>query len=97
MSAGQGTSRCWLCDHAIWFLPIWTWVVVCFTGLLMLGLLRPDAMTGWLSLMGVVMIIVGAGIAVLMDENNRDRDRAARKVDGPSPAAPVVRPVRNSR
>jgi hypothetical protein len=72
-------------------------MVVCITGLCMLGLLRPDAMTGWLSLMAVVVALIGTCIAVLIDENNRDRDRAAQPANVALPAPPVMRAVKKTR
>lgn len=93
MSPEYATRRCWLCNHAIWFLPIWTWTIVLLTGLTLFGLLRPDAVTGWLSLMGLILLLIGIGIAVFVDENNRDR--ASTKLVTASPTLPSQpRPVR---
>ena len=91
MQQSQGKDRCWLCDNAIWFIPLWTWIVVLATGLFMLGLLRPDAITGWLSLMGVMMLLVAICIAVMIDENGRDRARDAVKISAALPPMPAVR------
>jgi hypothetical protein len=97
MPQSHHTSRCWLCDHATWFFPVWTWIVVLLTGSFMLGLLRPEVMTGWLSLMGLVLILLGFCIAVLIEENHRDRARAATANSAtPPPTLTPPRPLRRS-
>jgi hypothetical protein len=47
--------------------------------------------------MGAVMFPIGVCVAVLMDENNRDRDRDAQKVDGTLPARAEVRTAQRAR
>jgi hypothetical protein len=93
MPQSQGKKRCWLCDNAIWFIPLWTWMIVLATGLFMLGLLRPDAITGWISLMGVMMLLLAVCIGVMIDENGRDQARDALKVSAVLPPLPAVRPA----
>ena len=90
MPHGRGEKRCWLCDNAIWFIPLWTWMAVLATGLFMLGFLRPDAITGWLVMMGAMMALVAVCIGVMMGENTRDRERD----EGIVAALPPLPPVR---
>jgi hypothetical protein len=97
MPLRQDTDRCWLCANATWFLPVWTWTVVCITGLLVVGPMRPPTITAWLMLMGVVMFPIAVCIFVMMDEDSRDRVRDAQNVDGASPRPDGVRPARSSR
>lgn len=97
MTPRQDTDRCWYCDNAIWFLPVWTWTVACITGLLIVGLMRPPSIAAWMLFMGAVMFPIGVCVAVLMDENNRDRDRDAQKVDAALPARAEVRTAQRVR
>jgi hypothetical protein len=91
MSVRQNTSRCWLCDNAIWLLPIWTWLVACVTGLLIIGLVRPPDMTAWLSLMGLLVLPIAACVAVFVAEEGHDRARVGKIDDEMSPTQDNVR------
>jgi hypothetical protein len=73
MPAAQDVNRCWICDHALWLFPVWTWIVVCVTSVFMLALLRPEAIGGWLLLMGALLVVIGICVGVLLEERTRDR------------------------
>lgn len=79
MSPVQGRTSCWLCGNAVWALPLWTWMVVLATGAYVFGMLRPESLPLWLSIMGALLVPIGAAVLVLMDENRRDRTRLAVK------------------
>jgi len=97
MSKIRDTSRCWLCDNAIWLFPIWTWSVVSITGLLTVDVLRPPSMVAWLALMGLLLIPISGCIAVFMTERSLDRDHYGRADDRVSPMSADVPPSRRSR
>jgi hypothetical protein len=84
MPATPELNRCWICTHALWLLPVWTWTVVCVTSVFMLALLRPEAIGWWLVLMGSLLAVIGICVAMLVDERTRDRGlAAAAAVKGP--------------
>lgn len=76
MPESQKKNHCWICEHAIWLFPIWTWFVVCVTSVFMLAMLRPDAIGGWLVLMGSLLVAIGIAVGMLVDER---RDRSVAK------------------
>lgn len=76
MPADEETGRCWICDAALWVLPIWTWAVVCLTSVFMLAFLRPDAIGGCLMLMGSLLVVIGVCVGTLIEERTRDRSLA---------------------
>lgn len=75
MPERQDPKRCWICDHALWLFPIWTWLVVCVTSVFMLAMLRPEAIGGWLVLMGSLLVAIGIAVGMLLHER-RDRSLA---------------------
>lgn len=84
-------ASCWLCDNAVWALPLWTWLVVLGTGAYVFGMLQPGSLALWFAIMGSLLVPIGSAIAVLMDENRRDRSRLLVKERAASlPAKPGV-------
>ncbi len=68
-------------------------MIVLLTGVSLFGLLRPEAVTGWLSLMGLILLLIGVCIAVFVDENNRDRAGASAKLVTALPTPPAAAPT----